>query len=504
MTTVEPYRPHLLFSSDAPSNARQSRSSSSTVTRRLNIPPAAPSPPPFARRNSPPQETNLHDHVPTFAMASSGSSQWLFTDKEILNSPSAAHGVPPEHERLCRAKGADFILHAGCILKLPQLTIATASIFFQRFYMRASLDPKRGHHHYVIAATALFLATKTEETCRKTKEIVIACTKTAQKNPNLMVDEQSSEYWRWRDNILLYEEMLLELLTFDLVLESPHNTLTGFLKEFGLLGTNNELRNAAWSFLNDGSHTTLCLSLTSRDIAIAALYFGVQIAQSQIPDDEHGNPWWERLGGTVANIVKGVTIVRNFYMENPLRRKANEWEKSPIYRAEDINRSRRSPEKETPSPSRSHLTRNGSQQESQSSNTGVNGLSKSTKPPQTNGGMERSASFNGLPKKEEVDEVSPDVKREAKDESKDLLHKAERGSGSSDAVLKEAANEPTTHVSEEISQQGTKRKESPGLEDTPAKRAKTNSDESSNSNQAKATAMPKEEGEESEEGELEE
>lgn len=263
-----------------------------------------------------------------------------------------------------------------------------------------------------------------------------------------MVDEQSSEYWRWRDNILLYEEMLLELLTFDLVLESPHNTLTGFLKEFGLLGTNNELRNAAWSFLNDASHTTLCLSLTSRNIAIAALYFGVQIAQTQIPDDENGSPWWERLGGTVANIVKGVTVVRNFYMENPLRRKANEWEKSPIYRAEDINRSRRSPEKDTPSPNRSHImARNGSQQDSQSSNTGVNGVNKFSKPSKTNGVMERSASSNGVAKKEEADEVTTEIKKEGKDESKELRHKAEKGPGSSDAVLKEAANEPMTHAS---------------------------------------------------------
>lgn len=316
--------------------------------------------------------------------------------------------------------------------------------------------------------------------------------------------------------------MLLELLTFDLVLESPHNTLTGFLKEFGLLGTNNDLRNAAWSFLNDGSHTTLCLSLTSRDIAIAALYFGVQIAQTQIPDDEKGNPWWERLGGTVANIVKGVTVVRNFYMENPLRRKANEWEKSPIYRAEDINRSRRSPEIDTPSPSRSHImARNGSQQESQSSNTGVNGVGKSSKPSKPHGVMERTTSSNGVAKKEESDEVSTDVRKEAKE----LLQKAEKGSGSSDAVLKEAANEPTTHASgrtfmqidflviqlltkSTVPQQGQKRKDSPSSDDSTAKRIKTNSDQSNNGEEKNA-GLPAAngdaaKGEESEEGELEE
>jgi hypothetical protein len=58
-----------------------------------------------------------------------------------------------------------------------------------------------------IAATSLFLATKTEETCRKTKEVVIAVAKVAKKNTSPIIDGQSKIYRRWRDNILLCEEI---------------------------------------------------------------------------------------------------------------------------------------------------------------------------------------------------------------------------------------------------------------------------------------------------------
>lgn len=50
--------------------------------------------------------------------------------------------------------------------------------------------------HQNIAATALFLANKVEENCRKTKDIIIAVAKVAQKNAKLIIDEQSKEYWR--------------------------------------------------------------------------------------------------------------------------------------------------------------------------------------------------------------------------------------------------------------------------------------------------------------------
>lgn len=76
--------------------------------------------------------------------------QWLFTEAELANTPSVLDGLPSIEERARRAKGVNFIIQAGILLKLPQLTLATASVFFHRFYMRQSMIPEKGGlHHYV-------------------------------------------------------------------------------------------------------------------------------------------------------------------------------------------------------------------------------------------------------------------------------------------------------------------------------------------------------------------
>ena len=225
-------------------------------------------------------------------------AQWLFTDAELANTPSIQDGMTQAEEKDLRAKGVNFIVQVGILLKLPQLTLSTAAIFFQRFLMRASLKSSRDGipklHHFQSAATALFLATKVEESCRKMKEIVLACCRVAQKNPNLVIDEQSKDFWRWRDCILYNEDVLLEALCFDLTVESPHRQLFDMLKGYGM-EHNKRLRNAAWAFVTDSVNTQLCLLCNSRTIAVAAFYNACKYCEVQLPDDVKGRPWWEAM-----------------------------------------------------------------------------------------------------------------------------------------------------------------------------------------------------------------
>jgi hypothetical protein len=100
-------------------------------------------------------------------MDSEDSSQWLFTDAEINCTPSTLDKLPIVEERCRRAKGVNFIIQAGILLKLPQLTLATASVFFHRFYMRASMVPERGGlHHYVWYTLLLKTSRLTFISCR--------------------------------------------------------------------------------------------------------------------------------------------------------------------------------------------------------------------------------------------------------------------------------------------------------------------------------------------------
>lgn len=236
-------------------------------------------------------------------------AQWLFTDAELANTPSIQDGMTQAEEKDLRAKGVNFIVQVGILLKLPQLTLSTAAIFFQRFLMRASLKSVRDGipklHHFQSAATALFLATKVEESCRKMKEIVLACCRVAQKNPNLVIDEQSKDFWRWRDCILYNEDVLLETLCFDLTVESPHRQLFDMLKGYGM-EHNKRLRNAAWAFVTDSVNTQLCLLCNSRTIAVAAFYNACKYSEVQLPDDVKGRPWWEAMHVRLPDVRKTV------------------------------------------------------------------------------------------------------------------------------------------------------------------------------------------------------
>ncbi|KAL8945017.1 MAG: hypothetical protein Q9216_000001 [Gyalolechia sp. 2 TL-2023] len=242
-------------------------------------------------------------------------SQWIFTETELLRTPSILDGLSAEKERENRGKGVNFIFQVGIMLKLPQVTLATASVLLHRFFMRHSMvdAPGRpGFHYYSMAATSVFLATKIEEDCRKMKELVIACVRVAQKDPHKLVDEQDKEYWRWKDNILHNEDVLLEALCFDLTLEPPYKVLFDYLTYLGE-SENRRLRNSAWAFINDSCMTTLCLLFSSKAIAASALYAAAKHCGTTIIDDEDGRPWWETVGIELKVIKKACNYLAVVY-----------------------------------------------------------------------------------------------------------------------------------------------------------------------------------------------
>ena len=242
-------------------------------------------------------------------------TQWIFTEKEVAEAPSILDGLTPEKERENRSKGVNFILQVGIMLKLPQITLATASVFLHRFYMRHSMQT---YHYYSMAATCLFLAYKVEECVRKMRELVVACVRVAQKDPHKTVDEQDKEYWRWRDNILQYEDLLLEAIAFDLSLEPPYKTLFDLLIRFEQ-GDNKKLRNAAWAFVNDSCLTTLCLLFPSRIIAASALYAAAKFCDVSFPDDARGRPWWETLNLDIGSIRRACNYMASIYENGPAK-----------------------------------------------------------------------------------------------------------------------------------------------------------------------------------------
>ncbi|KAL1989566.1 hypothetical protein VTN49DRAFT_6763 [Thermomyces lanuginosus] len=254
-------------------------------------------------------------------------SQWYFTDEELMRTPSQLDGMSMEAEFTGRSKGVNFITQVGIMLKLPQLTLATAAVYLHRFFVRHSMvdKPQRpGLHPYPIAATALFLASKMEENSRKMREFVVACCRVAQKKPDLVVDEQSKEFWKWRDTILHHEDLLLEALCFDLQLEQPYRILYEFLCFFGV-ADHKPLRNAAWAFVNDSCFTVLCLQFEPRVIAAAALYAAARLCDVAFPDDAAGRPWWVQIDVDLFQVRRACNRMVRLYETNatPVHRQSH-------------------------------------------------------------------------------------------------------------------------------------------------------------------------------------
>ncbi|KAH7328975.1 cyclin [Stachybotrys elegans] len=339
----EGYQPPTLAAPPRNTNSSSvnNEHSSRSPVRRREVPPAVPTPPQHSARTSPPPRPQARppQQSPAQSGAQSpapGPNQWYFTPDEVLSTPSIVDGVAPSEERLRRAKGVNFVYQAGVMLDLPQITLWVAGVFFHRFYMRCSMAPEKGGiHHYNIAATALFLANKVEENCRKTKDIIIAVAKVAQKNTKLVIDEQSKEYWRWRDSILTYEEVMLEQLTFDLMVDNPYHHLFELLGQLDIVH-NKHLRQAAWAFCNDACLTALPLLMEARDVAISAIFFGMVHAKEQI-DDINGMPWWKFLRGEADRCTKAIEVMQQFYIENPLK-KQNPSLPSPAFHLEHTRR----------------------------------------------------------------------------------------------------------------------------------------------------------------------
>jgi len=110
---------------------------------------------------------------------------WLYTSVELNSStPSIKDGYTLKEELKQRWKACAFIMSIGMTMKIPQITIATACTYLHRFYCRKSL---KYYPSYEIAASSLYLASKTTDTQRRLKDLIIVCISKAQKNTKFAI-----------------------------------------------------------------------------------------------------------------------------------------------------------------------------------------------------------------------------------------------------------------------------------------------------------------------------
>src|SRR4051794_28128903 len=130
--------------------------------------------------------------------------------------------------------------------------------------------------------------------------------------------------------------MMLEILTFDLMVDIAYHQLYKQLEEIGKIH-DKSIRDAAWAFCNDACLTVLPLLMTARDIATSAIFFATTVTHDKI-DDLRGEAWWRFLGGNEGLIHMAISVMTEFYKENPLKKQDTKIPGSPEFNLESTRR----------------------------------------------------------------------------------------------------------------------------------------------------------------------
>lgn len=256
--------------------------------------------------------------------------QWLFSQSDMSDTPSVLlAGLTYEQERFNRWKGVQLIFRIGDYMRLGNHVTCTASMFFQRFFMRKQMTKEgstRSHDTFAfpeMAPTCVFLACKVEETHRKLHSIVEATMAVMDRTPvgiqrceahMYRADTNSRDYQRWRDIVLLQEERLLEALCFDLIVDQPHPiALKGSMR----IGVSRDMAQLTILLLNTFLYGAVCLFYDSATMAACAFLKACQYTgkdpQSYLigtPYAEHN--WSEAFDVTLEEVEEAIPIIDEY------------------------------------------------------------------------------------------------------------------------------------------------------------------------------------------------
>ena len=173
---------------------------------------------------------------------SSHASHWLFSHHEVAEA-DASHSFSEEPMMVFKAKllYTQYLVGLGRRARVRQRALATAIVYFRRFYYRHSfLD----HDPLLIVPTALWVASKVEE-CSLQAKVLLS---------HLAHLDMENNYEL--QHMLDAEFLLIEALRFELVVYQPYLPLQEYLAQ-PLLGeilggaASDSFKQTAWFLLND-------------------------------------------------------------------------------------------------------------------------------------------------------------------------------------------------------------------------------------------------------------
>lgn len=194
---------------------------------------------------------------------------------------------------------ANVIQVLGEQLKLRQQVIATATVYFKRFYARNSLksiDP------LLLAPTCIFLASKVEEFGVISNTRLISTCQTVIKNKFGYAYQQEFPYRT--NHILECEFYLLENLDCCLIVYQPYRPLLQLVQD---IGQEDQLLTLTWRIVNDSLRTDVSLLYPPYQIAIGCLQIACVILQKDMKS------WFAELSVDMDKVQEIARAIVNVY-----------------------------------------------------------------------------------------------------------------------------------------------------------------------------------------------
>lgn len=183
---------------------------------------------------------------------SSHNSQWILDKQDLLRERQHDLQILTEEEyQKIFIFFANVIQCIGEQLKTRQQVIATATVYFKRFYARNSLkciDP------LLLAPTCIFLSSKVEEFGVISNNRLISTCQTVIKNKFSNAYQQEFPYRA--NHILECEFYLLENLDCCLIVYQPYRPLLQLIQD---INQDEQLLTLTWRIINDSLRTDVSL-----------------------------------------------------------------------------------------------------------------------------------------------------------------------------------------------------------------------------------------------------
>lgn len=193
--------------------------------------------------------------------SSSHNQQWILDKQDLLRERQHDLQILTEEEyQKIFIFFANLIQCLGEQLKIRQQVIATATVYFKRFYARNSLkciDP------LLLAPTCIFLASKVEEFGVISNNRLISTSQTIIKNKFGHAWQQEFPYRA--NHILECEFYLLENLDCCLIVYQPYRPLLQLIQD---INHDDQLLTLTWRIINDSLRTDVSLLYPPYQVAV--------------------------------------------------------------------------------------------------------------------------------------------------------------------------------------------------------------------------------------------